>query len=159
LDSKETRMTSLILMRHAKSDRSQGALGDFGRVLNKRGRRAAPLVAKYLRDNGLIPDFALVSSAARTKETWERMIEAFDSEDIPCEYLRELYLAQPQAILGAIRTAPTSASRVLVLGHNPGIELTAVALAAPGQDAEGTSALAGIKDKFPTAAFALFDFA
>ena len=152
-------MKTLLLMRHAKSDWSQGGMGDFDRSLNKRGRRAAPVMANYLRDRNLIPDLALVSDAARTRETWECMVEIFGERSPPHEFLHKLYLARPQALLETINGAPDAASRLLVLGHNPGIELTAALLAAPDQDAPGADALAAIRNKFPTGAIAQIELA
>ena len=67
----------LIIMRHAKSSWTSGAASDHQRPLNKRGRRAAPLVAARLRDLGWIPDLVIASDSERTRETWQRMRAEF----------------------------------------------------------------------------------
>lgn len=107
----------LILMRHAKSDWGASDLPDRDRPLNPRGRLAATLMGAFLKDAGLTPDLALVSSATRTRETWARMdltVAAF--------YDDELYLAGPEAIFAACRTAPAAARTVLALIHQPGVQ-------------------------------------
>lgn len=151
-------MKTLLLMRHAKSDWSQEGQGDYARPLNKRGRRAAPLMAAYLRDRGLVPELALVSSAVRTRETWERMAEVFGEFAPPHEFSCDLYLARPQMILEAVNGAPETVSRLLIVGHNPGLEQTLSLLAAPVQDKAGATALVAIRAKFPTAAIAEIEF-
>ena len=63
-------MLRLLLLRHAKSDWPDG-VDDHDRPLAERGRRAGPLMARYMTGEGLIPDLALISTARRTRETWE----------------------------------------------------------------------------------------
>ena len=65
--------TRLIVMRHAKSSRSDASLDDHDRPLNKRGRRDAPRIAQELHDREWIPDRIRVSSSKRTMETLELM--------------------------------------------------------------------------------------
>ncbi|MBL4558811.1 MAG: histidine phosphatase family protein [Rhodobacteraceae bacterium] len=64
-------------MRHAKSDWGDPTRADHDRPLNRRGRRAAPLIGRWLAAQGAIPDAVLTSSARRTRETWDRMAPAF----------------------------------------------------------------------------------
>ena len=65
-------MKTLVLMRHAKSNWS-GALSDFDRPLNPRGISTARVLGNWLRSNELLPDFALVSAAKRTVETFDEL--------------------------------------------------------------------------------------
>lgn len=112
-------MKTLILMRHAKSDWSKPGEPDRDRPLNARGRRAAVLMGAWLADEGHLPDAALVSSAARTRETWSRMAPQFSPAPEP-RFRDDLYLCDPETMLDAIRTAPECGC-LLVLGHNPGM--------------------------------------
>lgn len=118
-------MKRLILMRHAKSDWSAGAGNDHDRPLNARGREAATSLGNWLRQEGMIPDQVLCSSATRTRETLMRL-------ELPVAvavtYHRNLYLAEPQAILSTLRTAVGQS--VLMIGHNPGIAMMAEAVLA-----------------------------
>ena len=130
-------MKTLILMRHAKSDWSAPGQRDKDRTLNARGRLAAPLMGSWLREAGYIPQAALVSSAARTRETWDLM-------GLECEahFLDSLYLAEADEYLSAAQAAP-ECDCLLVLGHNPGME------SAMGQ-------LGGSRMTAPTAATAVY---
>jgi phosphohistidine phosphatase len=69
-------------------------------------------------------------------------------------YLDELYEAEASALAAAIRRAPAGARRLMLIGHNPGLEDLAQGLIASG-DRDGRKALA---EKFPTAALAVIDF-
>lgn len=142
----------LILMRHAKSDWSQPGLSDKERPLNARGIAAAPRMAHWLHEwlhsQDRRVDRILSSTSVRTRETLERMQDApkFPS-DLQVEWLDSLYLAEPRVIWDAIRSAfhrhPDEES-LLVLGHNPGMEIL-------------MSALAGSDLDVPTAAIAIFE--
>ncbi len=103
----------LILMRHAKSSWGDPTQDDHQRPLNGRGRRSAEAIGNWLRAENIMPDQMLVSSAARTKETSERL-------DMEAEktVLDALYLASPGIMLEILKRA--SGQCVLMLGHNPG---------------------------------------
>jgi phosphohistidine phosphatase len=116
-------MKQVIVMRHAKSDWTGGPSSDHDRPLNARGRRAAAALGDWLRREGLLPDQVLCSSSMRTRETLVRLDLPADT---PTVFSRELYLAEPEEILAVLRRA--EGQRVLILGHNPGIAMTAEAL-------------------------------
>ena len=147
-------MRELLLLRHAKSSWDDPGLADHDRPLSSRGVRAATTMGREIARRGWVPDAALVSTALRTRETlalagreWPREVAAtFDPS---------IYEAAPQAILAAIRRTPDRVARLLVVGHNPGLERLAAALAGPGS---GEDALARLREKFPTAALARFEF-
>ena len=110
----------LIVMRHAKSDWDSDAKTDHERPLNGRGKREAPQVGKLLKAKGYVPDAALVSDAARTRETWERIQDEFPATRVLFDPV--LYLGGIDALRRAIPKAPRDASTIVVLGHNPGSE-------------------------------------
>ncbi|MGX9979424.1 SixA phosphatase family protein [Methylobacterium fujisawaense] len=145
-------MRRLILLRHAKSDRPPG-VADHERPLNARGRRAAPAVGAHLAREGLCPDLALVSTAARTRETWEAMAATLGNPET--RWRPEIYEAPAQRILAVIREAPDTAGTVIVVGHNPGLGDLAAGLAGAGPRA----ARDRLALEFPTAAYAVIDFA
>ncbi|WP_231603256.1 SixA phosphatase family protein [Neorhodopirellula pilleata] len=115
-------------MRHAKSDWSRDGLSDHDRPLNDRGRRDAPEIAQWIDENGLRPDLILCSSAVRTRQTAELMLEQW-GEQTPIFVSKRLYLATPQQIFNVVREdsiLPDEDSlkiprTVLLLAHNPGI--------------------------------------
>lgn len=149
-------MLELLLLRHAKSAWDDPGLADRERPLNGRGRRAAALMGRFLSEAGLLPDRALLSAAARTRETFKRLRKEWTGPPPPAETLEDLYLAPPSAILACIRRHGGEARRLLVLGHNPGLERLGVRLAAAGSD---EAALAALAEKFPTGGLAWFQFA
>ncbi len=144
----------LLLLRHAKSSWREPGLSDHDRPLNGRGRRSAPLIGRYLVQQGLQPDLVLCSTALRTRETWDLVAETLGQAPPPCELHGDLYEAEPSKILRTIRRVPATVRRLLVVGHNPGMELLARSLA----DARSERvALARLQAKYPTAGLALFD--
>ncbi len=147
-------MRRLLLLRHAKAERLQSGGRDHDRILAKRGREDAAAVGAYLVRHKLIPDRALVSTSARTRETWALVAKAF-AKVPPVEFEDSIYEAAPEAILKAIRASEPKAKTLLVVGHNPGIQQLAAALIASG-DVEVRQRLL---EEFPTAAFATISFA
>ncbi len=147
-------MRRLLLLRHAKAERLQSGGRDHDRILAKRGRDDAAAVGAYLVRHKLIPDQALVSTAARTRETWALVAEAFKTAP-EAEYEASIYEASPEAILKAIRATERPAKTLLVVGHNPGMQQLASLLIASG-DVEARQRLL---EEFPTAAFATISFA
>ena len=128
-------MKTLLLLRHAKSSWKHPELADHDRPLNKRGRRTAPLMGALLQDEDLIPDLILSSSAVRSYMTVLLVAKACDYKgDIKQKH--KLYLAKPQAYIEVLREVAEKHARVLVVGHNPALEmlietLTGEAMAMP----------------------------
>ncbi len=73
------------------------------------------------RERRLLPDRVLCSTATRARETLELFADGARLE-APIDFLDELYLAEPGAIVKAIGSRGGSAKRVMVVGHNPGLE-------------------------------------
>ena len=143
-------MRTLYLMRHAKSDRGNPALSDIDRPLAPRGRRDAPAMAAYMREHDYRPDLVLCSPATRTRETLALLQPAL-GPDIRVEYDRKIYLGSPDVLLRRLRDVAETIASVLVIGHNPGLERFAAALAPRGD----RRALARMRDKYPTCGLAV----
>jgi phosphohistidine phosphatase len=139
-------MQTLYLLRHAKSSWDDPTLPDHERPLAPRGRRDAKRIAKHLRRLGLEPELILCSSAARTRETLELLRPALGASEVIVE--EDLYGASSDELLARIHLVPDSVASVMLIGHNPGLEQLALALASAGDDLERLAA------KFPTAALA-----
>lgn len=146
-------MPELFLLRHAKSSWDDPAHDDFDRPLNARGRRDAPRMAGEMNRRGWFPQRAIVSSALRTRQTWNLLEEYLPTA---CETVldRTIYEAEPDAILSSIRRTPGQVTSLLVLGHNPGLERLAIALAGPASTPDASTRL---QQKFPTAGLARFE--
>jgi phosphohistidine phosphatase len=114
-------MKTLLVLRHAKSDWSDARLADHDRPLNKRGARDAPRMGRLVRDERLIPDLILTSTAMRTRQTVEALVVATGyAGDVDAR--PDLYGAGPEACVQALRGVPDRYQRVMVVGHNPGVE-------------------------------------
>lgn len=114
-------MKTLLILRHAKSSWGDEELDDHERPLSKRGKRDAPLIGRLLRDQGLLPDLIVSSTAKRAHRTAKLVAEssAYGGE---IWLTQELYAAPAATILEVIRTLPNHAQCILVVGHNPGLE-------------------------------------
>jgi phosphohistidine phosphatase len=121
-------------------------LADDERPLAPRGRRDAKRIAKHLRRLGCEPELVLCSSAARTRETLELIRPAVGHATVAVE--DDLYAAASDDLLARIRRVPDAVASVMVIGHNPGLQQLALALATGGDELERLEA------KFPTAALA-----
>ncbi len=114
-------MKTLLLMRHAKSSWKDSELDDHDRPLNKRGKRDAPRIGQLLKDENLLPDLILSSTARRARKTAEQVIQhsGYRGET---RITGELYNASRDQLLAFVAALPDTASHVLVIGHNPGLE-------------------------------------
>lgn len=141
-----------MLLRHAKSD-WPGGVSDHQRPLAPRGRKAAPVMGRYMKAEGLLPDLAIVSSSTRTVETW-----ALVSDELGCAVPHRLepriYEAQPEALLAVIRDVTDDVQTLLLVGHNPGSEELASDLIAYGD----RYAAQRLRAKYPTCGLAVLDF-
>jgi phosphohistidine phosphatase len=114
-------MKTLLLMRHAKSSWKDQELSDHERPLNKRGRKDAPRMGQLLCDRELIPQRILCSSALRAKQTAEALVEAAGNQ-AELMVLDRLYLAEADEYISVLREQPDHLERLMVIGHNPGLE-------------------------------------
>jgi phosphohistidine phosphatase len=146
-------MRRLMLLRHAKSDWPEG-VADLDRPLAKRGRKEAPAVGTFMAAGGLRPDQALVSPAARARETWDLVAPAFAPPPRSTIEPRA-YMATADALLDLIRLTDPEIRTLLLVGHNPGMEEFARALVGGGS-AEARRRLAL---SYPTSALAVFEIA
>jgi phosphohistidine phosphatase len=114
-------MKTLYLLRHAKSSWKDDSLLDIERPLNKRGRKAAETVGRFLKKKRIIPDLVLCSTAVRARETAEIVMEAAGrSPDI--HFDERIYEADPERLLEVVTQIDKAKKRVFLVGHNPGLE-------------------------------------
>jgi len=145
-------MKLAYLLRHAKSSWDAPSVPDHDRPLSPRGRRAARTIGDHLRRTGAAPEIALCSTARRATETLDAIVAALDPRpDVRLE--DELYGASAEALVHRLRRLPPSVPSALLIGHNPGIQAAAVALAG----ADDQAPVARLRDKMPTAALAVFE--
>jgi phosphohistidine phosphatase len=112
----------LLVVRHAKSDRNAGVRKDFDRPLARRGKRDAPIMGGHLAGEDLLPDLVLSSPAVRAKATTLRMLGAMGLDEEAVRFEPRIYEAETRTLLRLLSEVPRSASRVMLVGHNPGLE-------------------------------------
>ena len=114
-------MKTLLILRHAKSSWKYPELSDYDRPLNRRGKRDAPRMGKFLREQELTPDRILTSSAKRARNTASRVAKT-------CGYpgkvkkLDTFYDAVVGIYYETLQIVPDKYQRVMVVGHNPTME-------------------------------------
>ncbi len=147
---------TLYLLRHAKSSWGDAGIEDAARPLARRGRKAGRRMGRELARRGWLPDLVLCSTAMRTRETFDRLskgIEAAEPGATPeVAYEEGLYLAGAARLLARARSLDDAVRSVLFIGHNPGLQDFALALASKGEGRKK------IEAKFPTAALAVIRF-
>ena len=139
-------------MRHAKAE--PFAETDHARRLTDRGVAAARDVGAHLRDSGIRPDFVLVSSAERTRDTWAAVSELAGAGSAEVRLDDAVFTGSPDVVLEALRAAPADAGTVMFVGHNP----TAAYLCHLLDDGEGEPvAVSGLLEGFPPGAVAVME--
>jgi phosphohistidine phosphatase len=131
---------TLLVLRHAKSSWDFPDLDDHDRPLNARGRRAAPRMGQLLAEEDLVPDLVLSSTAVRARTTVELALDAADCGP-PVVLDESLYPTYPEVVEELLRAVSDDHERVMIVGHNPGLEALIEAV---------TETL----ERFPTAALA-----
>ncbi len=117
-----TTRRTLLLLRHAKSDWSTGAADDYSRPLAKRGKHDCARMGQWLQIQQLLPDFIVSSPAKRARQTSKRVCRELHIAPDRIHWDESLYLADLPDLRAAIASAPSSATCILLVGHNPGLE-------------------------------------
>lgn len=111
----------LLILRHGKSDWNVNT-DDFHRPLNKRGLLGAKQVGSWLKKQDLLPDTIISSPAERAIDTAKKACEKM-GVDMDCiQPDQRLYLADLKTLLQIISEQTDDVKRVLLIGHNPGLE-------------------------------------
>jgi phosphohistidine phosphatase len=111
---------TLILLRHAKSAWPQGT-PDVARPLAGRGRRDAPAVGRWLREQIPKIDLVVCSPAVRAVQTWDLAAAQLDAKP-RVRHDERLYGAWAEDLLKVIQELPHKASTAVLVGHNPSLE-------------------------------------
>ncbi len=110
-------MKNLLIMRHAKSDWGNN-LPDIERPLNNRGKKAAPLMADYLKKVKKKPDIILSSPANRALSTALIMKETLGL-DKDIKIVKAFYFGYMDELIDVIKNIDNNYDTVLIVGHNP----------------------------------------
>ena len=112
----------LLILRHAKSDWPPDMVNDIDRPLSKRGRRISKRLGKWLRSQALLPDQILCSTAQRTRETALRVCRFAELPESLISWEPRVYEARLETLLDIVGNSPGGINRLLLIGHNPGVE-------------------------------------
>lgn len=114
-------MKTLLLMRHGKSSWKDKDLSDKKRPLKKRGIFESEYIGNKLLENELVPQLILSSTAVRAQQTAEHLVKACNFKN-KVKYLDKYYMAEPKTYLEELEGLSDDVERVLIIGHNPGLE-------------------------------------
>jgi phosphohistidine phosphatase len=112
-------MKTLLILRHAKAKTSDA--DDFDRSLKKQGKRDARRIGRLLRDENMLPDLIVSSSAERCRKTVEHVLQdsGYRGET---RLSGALYEANADALREFLRKLSDEVNSVVLVGHNPGLE-------------------------------------
>ncbi|MCL7715764.1 SixA phosphatase family protein [Stenotrophomonas mori] len=112
-------MRELILLRHAHAEPSENDLPDIDRPLSPHGLAEAEAAGRWLLEQRLVPDRVLCSPARRARETLEAVLSLTGYVEQRLE--ERIYEAMP-GTLAALVDEHRDVERLLLVGHNPGME-------------------------------------
>jgi phosphohistidine phosphatase len=111
----------LLILRHAKSSWKNKKLDDHDRPLNKRGKREAVEMGRYLKKINMIPDSIVTSSALRAIETTTLVCRNCNYDKL-VEVNFAFHKGGADAYVHAISTTSNDTNKLLIVGHNPDLE-------------------------------------
>lgn len=111
----------LMLLRHGKSDWSE-QVEDFARPLKDRGKRGAQRMGVWLQQQELLPDLVISSPAERAITTAEKAVKAMGLNARSIARDRRIYAARVEDLMSVLADVPAGPRRVMLVGHNPGLE-------------------------------------
>ena len=141
----------LLVLRHAKSAWDTDAPSDFERPLAKRGRKEAPRIGIWLRHEGLVPEHVVSSPAVRARQTALKVCKELKFPGERIAWDARIYEAGIGGLLAVLADCPADAHRVMIVGHNPGLEMLVRFLSGGAVDEPADGKL------LPTAALACLD--
>ncbi|ADV25942.1 putative phosphohistidine phosphatase, SixA [Pseudoxanthomonas suwonensis 11-1] len=112
-------MRELILLRHAHAEPGAPGQADIDRPLSAHGLAEAEAAGRWLAGKGLLPDRVLCSPARRNRETLEAVLGITGYAEQRLE--ESIYEATPGTLIGLLEDH-REVDRLMVVGHNPGLE-------------------------------------
>lgn len=113
-------MKTLLLLRHAKTNKSEHGQADFDRSLHEKGLQQLSMLKKYFDISyGQTSLMVLCSSAKRTRATLKGIEPSLNISGKVFE--PTLYLASVEVLLDCINRQETTEDTLLLIGHNDGL--------------------------------------
>ncbi len=142
----------LVLLRHARAE--EWGESDHDRQLTDKGKADAFAAGHWLAEYGFTPDHALVSSAARTQQTWA-LVSAGAGWALAPVIEDGLFAASPDSALDLMRQTPPEVVSLIAVAHNPTVAYLAQMLDDGSGDEKAGAAMVG---GYPTSALTVFTF-
>ncbi len=147
-----TYMLRLYIMRHAKSSWAIPGARDFDRELNEKGLEDLKKISKHIKKHNISPDLVLCSSATRTRQTLDSVVDAFEKTP-EISYTEKLYSSGLSEYIEIINSV-NNANSIMIIGHNPMCGSLATSLPGSGEAEQ----IEKIAYRYPTAALTTIDF-
>lgn len=112
-------MRTLILLRHAKSDKSNMNMPDIQRPLEASGRDEAKEMGEYLKQHNDHIDAIYSSPSVRTKQTLEIICPIIGYDYSKIIFDSTLYACSGRHLEEQIRHTDSKYRTVIYVGHNP----------------------------------------
>ena len=142
----------LVIMRHAKAEAT--APSDHERALASRGNTDAEAAGRWLGEQGITPDLALVSDAVRTRQTWAQVAGGAGWDESLADFSEALYAAGADSAFDLLRETDADVRTLVVIGHNPTMAYVAELIDDGDGDDDATTGM--VTRGFPTSALAVF---
>ena len=128
-------LMQLYLLRHAEAESWSPLGNDFSRSLSPVGKRHAQFVSDWALKTLVLPDTILCSPAKRTRETLAPLLARWPKLLATTDYVDSMYNASLNMLLTLAEDALSYSERLLMVGHNPGIEKMLIEVLQPNQGA------------------------
>jgi phosphohistidine phosphatase len=112
----------LTLVRHGHATpQAPAGQTDFDRMLDRKGEAEAMEMARRCLELGLVPDLVRSSAAARARDTAATFARIMGLSDERLSVERNLYLAEADTLLAAVRETDSAVRHLMLVAHNPGL--------------------------------------
>lgn len=111
----------LLILRHGKSEKNRD-VDDYHRSLDDHGKRAAQRIGVWLAQQALLPDLVMTSPALRALGTAQTCCKVMGLDAQQIQRNKPIYLASLSVLKEQLARCPPESRRVMLVGHNPGLE-------------------------------------
>jgi phosphohistidine phosphatase len=114
-------MKILILMRHAKSEQKSHHGSELDRPLTPKGEQRVELMGSWILERELLPQLVLTSNSLRATRTAQIFAQSSGYAG-EIRVVKKLLMAEADELLKVLKELPEDLERVMIVGHNPGLE-------------------------------------
>lgn len=115
-------MQQLLVLRHAKAVPWSPDREDFPRKLSTAGMRHAENLAGWICTHFDLPDHILCSPSQRTRETLAPLLSMVPQLETVTHFIPQIYHSDSPTLESLLDAAFAEFDRVMIVGHNPGLE-------------------------------------